>query len=68
MKIAFLHHSTGQVVWLGTTSKVSAKVFGKSAVESWIRRLQQEERHELRDRGDELPDDERGLPLGQLPV
>ncbi len=36
MKIAFLHHSTGQVVWLGTTSKVMSKVFGKSAVGSWI--------------------------------
>jgi hypothetical protein len=36
MKIMFLHHSTGQVVWLGTTSKVSSKIFGKSAVKSWI--------------------------------
>lgn len=36
MRIVFLHHSTGQVVWLGTTSKVSAKVFGKSAVKGWI--------------------------------
>ena len=68
MKIVFLHHSTGHVVWLGTTSKVSAKIFGKSAVKSWIDELQQEEQHELRDRGDELPDDKRRLPLGQLPV
>jgi hypothetical protein len=36
MKIVFLHHSTGQGVWLGTTSKVSAKIFGKSAVKNWI--------------------------------
>jgi hypothetical protein len=36
MKIAFLHHSTGQVVWLGTTSKVMSRIFGKSAVKSWI--------------------------------
>jgi hypothetical protein len=36
MKIMFLHHSTGRAVWLGTTSKVSAKIFGKSAVKSWI--------------------------------
>jgi hypothetical protein len=35
-RIAFLHHSTGHVVWLGTTSKVSSKIFGKSAVKSWI--------------------------------
>ena len=36
MKIAFLHHSTGHVVWMGTTSKIGAKVFGKSAVGNWI--------------------------------
>ncbi len=36
MKIAFLHHSTGQVVWRGTTSKWMAKIFGKSAVKSWM--------------------------------
>jgi len=36
MKIVFLHHSTGHVVWLGTTSRISAKIFGKSAVKSSI--------------------------------
>ena len=36
MKIVFLHHSTGQAVWFGTTSKVMSKVLGKSAVKSWI--------------------------------
>ena len=36
MKIVFLHHSTGHVVWLGTTSKWSAKIFGTSAVKSAI--------------------------------
>ncbi len=36
MKIVFLHHSTGEVVWVGTTSKVNSKVFGKSAVKSWM--------------------------------
>ena len=36
MKIAFLHHSTGYVVWRGTTSKLMAKIFGRSAVGSWI--------------------------------
>ena len=36
MKIVFLHHSTGKVVWLGTTSKVSSKILGKSAVKNWI--------------------------------
>ncbi len=36
VKIGFLHHSTGYVVWMGTTSKISRKVFGKSALGSWI--------------------------------
>lgn len=35
-RIVFLHHSTGEVVWLGTTSKVGSKVFGKSAVKKWL--------------------------------
>ncbi len=35
-KIMFLHHSTGHVVWLGTTSKVSSKILGRSAVKSRI--------------------------------
>jgi len=34
-KIAYLHHSTGEVVWLGTTSKVGVKL-GRSAVGNWI--------------------------------
>ena len=36
VKIGFLHHSTGEVVWTGTTSKVTAKVLGKSALGSWF--------------------------------
>ena len=36
MRIMFLHHSTGYVVWMGSTSKIGAKVFGKSAVGSWF--------------------------------
>jgi hypothetical protein len=36
VKIAFLHHSTGEVVWVGSTSKVSSKVFGNSDVKKWI--------------------------------
>lgn len=36
MKIAFLHHSTGHVVWRGTTSRWTAKLLGKSAVGSWM--------------------------------
>jgi hypothetical protein len=35
-RIVFLHHSTGQVVWRGTTSRVSSKVFGRSAVKGWM--------------------------------
>lgn len=34
-KIAFLRHSTGEVVWLGSTSKIGVKL-GKSAVGSWL--------------------------------
>ena len=34
-KIAYLHHSTGEVVWLGSTSKIGVKL-GKSAVGNWI--------------------------------
>ena len=36
MRIIVLHHSTGQVVWRGTTSRLMAKIFGKSAVGSWM--------------------------------
>jgi len=36
MRIMFLHHSTGYVVWMGSTSRIGAKVFGKSAVGSWF--------------------------------
>lgn len=36
MRIGFLHHSTGYVVWMGTTSRISAKVFNKTALGSWI--------------------------------
>jgi len=36
VKAVFLHHSTGQVVWVGTTSKVALKIFGKGDVEKWI--------------------------------
>jgi hypothetical protein len=36
VKIIFLHHSTGKVVWRGTTSRVMAKIFGKSAVKNWM--------------------------------
>jgi len=35
-RIVFLHHSTGQVVWTGRTSKAALKVFGKSDVGTWI--------------------------------
>ena len=35
-RIVFLHHSTGQVVWTGKTSKLMSKIFGKSDVGSWI--------------------------------
>lgn len=35
-RIVFLHHSTGQVVWVGTTSKVSLKIFGTGDVKKWI--------------------------------
>ena len=35
-RIVFLHHSTGQAVWVGDTSKVSSKILGKSDVKSWI--------------------------------
>jgi hypothetical protein len=36
VRIGFLHHSTGYVVWMGTTSRISAKVFNKTALGSWI--------------------------------
>ena len=68
MKIAFLHHSTGQVVWMGTTSKIGAKVFGKSAVGSWITDYNKKNGTSYEIEEMHLPDDERGLPVGQLPV
>lgn len=36
VKIAFLHHSTGESVWIGTTPKFLVKAFGKSDVKSWM--------------------------------
>jgi hypothetical protein len=36
VRIVFLHHSTGQAVWVGSTSHVSSKILGKSDVRSWI--------------------------------
>jgi len=35
-KIVFLHHSTGQVVWTGSTSKVRFKLTGKGDVQNGI--------------------------------
>jgi len=35
-RIVFLHHSTGHVVWIGNTSKLMSKIFGKSDVRSWV--------------------------------
>lgn len=35
-RIVFLHHSTGNVVWVGNTSKIMARVLGKSDVKAWF--------------------------------
>ena len=34
--IAFLHHSTGQIVWQGNTSKIAFKLFKKGDVTKWF--------------------------------
>lgn len=36
VRIAFLHHSTGQVVWAGAPSEAAGKVPGTSDVAGWI--------------------------------
>lgn len=35
-RIAFLHHSTGQNIWVGNTSKIAYKLFRKGDVEKWF--------------------------------
>ncbi len=66
VKIMLLHHSTGHVVWMGTTSRVGAKLFGKSALKSRMDAYNKQ-RHQLRRiRPDELPATSKGT-LGQLP-
>ena len=49
-RIVFLHHSTGQTVWLGSTSEAGSKILGKSDVEKLDDRLQQDEQHSQRSR------------------
>lgn len=67
MRIVFLHHSTGEVVWLGTTSKVSAKVFGKSAVKSWMGDYNKQHgtSHEIEDMF--FPTTKEGYPWANYP-
>ncbi len=36
LKIVFLHHSTGQVVWVGSTSKIAFKITRKGDLGRWI--------------------------------
>ena len=67
MKIAFLHHSTGHVVWLGTTSKVMSKIFGKSDVKSWIDNYNKKNntRHEIEEMS--FPTTSEGYPWANYP-
>jgi len=36
VRIIFLHHSTGKNIWRGDVSKLSYKIFKKSAVQKWF--------------------------------
>lgn len=36
INIAFLHHSTGQIIWQGNTSKIIFKLFQKGDVSKWF--------------------------------
>jgi hypothetical protein len=67
MKIAFLHHSTGQVIWMGATSKVGAKVFGKSALGSWFTDYNKKNgtRYEIEEQN--FPDTSQGYPWANYP-
>jgi hypothetical protein len=67
MKIAFLHHSTGRVVWLGTTSKVAAKVFGKSAVGSWITDYNKKNGTQYEIQEQYFPNTSQGYPWANYP-
>jgi len=67
MKIVFLHHSTGHVVWLGTTSKWSAKIFGKSAVKSAIGGLNKENGTDYEIEEMTFPTTSEGYPWANYP-
>jgi hypothetical protein len=36
VRIAFLHHSTGRIIWTGKTSRVEYKIFKKGDVAKWF--------------------------------
>jgi len=67
MKIVFLHHSTGHVVWRGTTSRWMAKIFGKSAVKSWMDSYNEKNntRHEIEEMW--FPTTSQGYPWANYP-
>ena len=67
MKIVFLHHSTGRVVWIGTTSKLMSKFFGKSDVKGWIESYNKKNntRHEIEEMY--FPTTSEGYPWANYP-
>ena len=66
-RIVFLHHSTGQVVWIGNTSKLSAKILGRSDVKSWIGSYNKENgtSHAIEDMN--FPTTNEGYPWANYP-
>ncbi|MGZ9190526.1 MAG: hypothetical protein ACXW39_10765 [Nitrospira sp.] len=66
-RIVFLHHSTGHAVWVGDTSKVSAKILGKSDVKSWI--ASYNKRHNASHQIEEMnfPTTSEGYPWANYP-
>jgi len=67
MKIVFLHHSTGHVVWLGTTSKWRAKIFGTSAVKSAIDALNERNGADYEIEEMYFPTTDEGYPWANYP-
>jgi len=64
--IVFLHHSTGEVIWLGTTSK-AAQAFGKSAVKNWINRYNRKNDTHYKIEQMTFPTTSQGYPWANYP-
>ena len=67
MKIGFLHHSTGGIVWRGTTSKLASKVFGKSALGRWMKEYNSQNKTDYEVEPMYFPNTKEGYPWANFP-